>query len=426
MILSAFLAAFVLCSSAAVPEEENWNHAVDCYNAGKKDEALAILRPMTVSSPRFAARAAELVAKLEYDAGDLEGAAAAAQIALRANPGGEKENRNFTRATTGLAEARESRHVDEVMAKFNGCDPGALLRQATGESRELLREAGTYRTNSADRAVAAADALCRRARELADIWIPVRAAIVNSVTNEQESAAILQRLDDARKTVQNAAVRLEDLDGDAYGDLSSTESDFTAFFKLCVLPPDAIAEDFAAQSNAWQGAESVNGRDWQAEALDFTRAFREKFPAWARAYEAEAQNDTNREPFTAEAQAKISALATELEKIQLDAIDGDADKREDAMRKIDEIRELMPKGKSPGGQGDPPPDSARDPQAAEAQAREQEDESDGRKPDESSSEPEGETIEEILKKAEERSQEYEDRKKAEMRKAPVAPDERDW
>ena len=223
---------------------------------------------------------------------------------------------------------------------------------------------------------------------------------------------------------------------------------------MTALPPAAIGEDLIAQSNAWMGIEKVNGRDWQNEALDLTRAFRSKFPSWARQYELEAQSDTNRPPFTAEDQAKISSLAVELEKIQIECCEKNLPpEQEEAVAIIEEIRKLLPKDKNGGGagQGQPPPDKGReknkqdggdqnknqqnenqDQNQGESQQDEQEEQSqDKPKEDEANGEERNENKEDsevdaILKKAQERNDEHEAEKKARMRKAPLPPNERDW
>ena len=205
-------------------------------------------------------------------------------------------------------------------------------------------------------------------------------------------------------------------------------------------------EDLAAQSNAWLDVEAFNGRSWQQDALDYTRAFREKFPAWARAYEQQAQSDTNKPPFTAEDQAKVSALATELEKIQLGCVDKSLPpEQEKALEIINEIRELLPKDPNGGGQNQQQQQKNDQQQnqnqqnqnqqqdQPQQQQDEQQDQGDDKKDDNKNEPDEGDQqdaedqeVEAVLKKAQERSDEHEAEKKARMRKAPLPPNERDW
>ncbi len=441
--------AFLLAAAepSVQTDGESWNEGVEYYRAGDVTNALRVLRPLLLSRTH-GARAAEVVAKLEFEKGDLEEAANAAQIALRAAPDDAKANRNFTRATDRLPAEREKAHLESVLKAAQGKDPGALLLAATKDCRALMAESGTYRTNRAEKAVALADALSKRAEKLADAWIPVRELIAQSVTNEEQAATISAQIDAARKRTKDSALKLGDLDPEAYPLLSDAENDFTRFVKLSVMPPAAMDEDLVAQSNAWMDVEAFNGRSWQQDALDYTRAFRAKFPAWAQAYEQQAQSDTNKPPFTAEDQAKISALATELEKLQIECVDKLLPpSQERALEIINEIRELLPKDNSGGGQSQQQQqknDQQQNQQQNQNQQQDQQnqqdqqqdendsqdDQNDQQKDDQEGDEgeenPEDQEVEAVLKKAQERSDEHEAEKKARMRKAPLPPSERDW
>ena len=450
-------------SETAVSDSEVWNEGVEAYRAGDTTNALSVLRPLMLSRSH-GPRAAEIVAKLSYDKAhesgcqdpvpDLEEAAAAAQIALRANPEDERARRNFARAVDGLPELRETKRINAAVAAAQGKDPGGMLLSAAKDVRSMMAEAAGIRTNAADVAVAKADSLSARAEKLADVWLPVKEAVCQAVTNEEQAATITMQADQARQRTASAATALADLSEGAYSALAESEQDFTRFMKMTVLPPDAMREDFVAQSNAWQDVERFNGRDWQHDALDFTRAFRAKFPAWAQAYEQQAAADTNKPPFTAEAQAKISDLSTRLEKLQLQCCENLLPPtQEEALGIIREILELLPKdgggGQSKQNQQQPQKndsdknskpqqndteqnqDDGEQKQDEQQGGEEQNDQKDDGKDD---SEREGREeqdkedreVEAVLKKAQERSDEHEAEKKARMRKAPLPPNARDW
>ena len=452
--LVAIFAAAMLASAFAGDAErtdgEVWNEGVEFYRAGDETNALRVLKPLMLSKSH-GARAAEVVAAIAYGRGDREEAAAAAQIALRAAPGDARANRNFTRAVDGLAAERESKHIEAVIKAAQGKDQGGMLREAAYESRRLLREAGGYLTNRAERAVALSDALSRRAEVLADVWYPLRETIAQSVTNEEQAATILVQIEQAQARTKAAAKDFSDMKSEAYSAMSDAEHDFTRFLKLVALPPTAVDEGLVAQSNAYLDVEAVNGRDWQHDALDFTRSFRAKFPAWARNYEQQAQADTNKPPFTAEDQAKISALATELEKIQLECCEKSVPPQQlRACDILNEIRELLPKDKNGGGQGQPQSGGQQGQNQQQDQQQNQDQQQDQQSEDgegetqgeqeeeppeteeaqgqegEEEEKPEDKEIEALLKKAQERNDEHEADKKARMRKAPLPPNERDW
>ncbi len=417
-----FLTACLLASSLV------WNEGIDFYRNGDATNAVRVLRPLLLDE-EYGPRAAEVLAKLAYEEGDLEEAAAAAQIALRAHPKDARVNRNFTRATDGLPEWRETKRLNQILQAAQGKDPAQMLRKATHDVRDLMEESLTYRTNAAPVRVAKADALAARAEKLAEVWIPVKEVICQAVTNEEQAATIALQVDNARKLTEQAAVALADLKDEAYSTLAEAEIDFTRFMKLTILPPEAMEEDYACQTNRQN-----------KEALDFTRIFRMKFPAWAKAYEQQAQANTNMPPFTAETQAKISDLSTQLEKLQL----SESVPTEEAVKLIQEIQELLPKNPQGGGQGqaqgqpqgNPQQQPPQEPQEGEPQEQQgegqdeqgeqQEQEQDAGEGEESPESPEDKEIEAVLRKAQERSEEHEADKKLRMRKAPLPPNERDW
>ena len=430
-------------AQASLTDGEIWNEGLSLHEAGDVTNALRVLRPLMLSKTH-GARAAEVVAKLEYDRGNLEESARAAQIALRAAPADPRANRNFTRAVDGLPQVRETKRVNDVLQRTRGQSPDGMLLASTQAARRLMSAAGSFRTNAPARAVALADALARQCEAISDTWIPVREAIAQSVTNEEQAATILEQVSQAQAKTRKAAKELGDLDAGSYGTMSDVEHDFTRFLKLTALPPTAIGEDAIAQSNAWLDVEQFNGRSWQSDALDYTRAFRAKFPAWARAYEQQAAADTNKPPFTAEDQAKVSALATELEKLQLECCEKSLPpSQEKALDLIRQIRELLPKDGS-GGQGQQnqqqnqkdqqqnQQNQQQDQQKGESEQKQEQDpgqqeqEEKEQAGDEKDEKEEDQELEATLKKAQERADEHEAEKKARMRKRPLPPNERDW
>ena len=251
----ALIASCLLVAAAETPmtDGEVWNEGVDYFRAGDVTNALRVLRPLMLSKSH-GPRAAEIVAKLEYDRGNQEEAANAAQIALRAAPTDERANRNFTRATDGLPQQRETAHINAVLKAAQGKDPGAMLLAATKDARRLMQDAGSYRTNAPARRVAMADALAKRAETLADVWIPVREVIAQSVTNEDQAATIVQQIEQAQAKTKKAARELGDLADGSYGTVADVEHDFTRFLKLTVMPPAAMACATSAFDMAFAGA----------------------------------------------------------------------------------------------------------------------------------------------------------------------------
>ena len=475
--------------SAPETDGEIWNRGVDLYREGNLTNALAVLKPLILSKTH-GARASELVGAIEFAQGAkrdgdgmaeplraLEGAATDFQTALRANPDDPRLNRNFTRAADRLPELREQAHVEKVMKELGQQEPSGLLGAGVRDARAMMKEFPVALTNEARLAVAKCEAMAKRAETLSDTWIAVKAGVAQSVTNEQQAMTITAQVEEARTATEAAAKALADLDPAAQDALAKAETSLTRFWKMSVLPPAACDESILSQTNSLIAAETVNGRDWQHEALDFTRAFRAKFPMWAQAYEQQAQSDTNKPPFTKEAQDEISALATEVEKLQIE-LSGEemrlaqgkpekkgggkaadhAVKEFEALKKLHRIRELLPKDNNGGGgqnqqnQQNQNQDQNKDQQKNDQnqnkdQNQEQQDQNQGQdqqnqdqdqnKDDEQKKDEEHQAaseeekkedqqVEDMLRKAQERNDQHEADKKARMKKAPLPANERDW
>jgi len=440
----------------ALDDREVWNMGVDAYNAGDWTNALATLQPLMLSRTH-GARASEVVGAIQHArmkeaaaedpqeaAKAAEEAAAAMQLALRAAPDDPRANRNFTRATDRLAELRETAHVAAVLKVTQGQGPDQLLGTAVKGARALMEAQKGVLTNAAATAVAQSEALARQAEKLADTWIPVKQGVIQSVTNEQQAAVIVGDVEAARTATQQAAERLADMDPAASEQLAAAETALTRFWKMTIMPPAAVDEGLIAQSNAYLDVETFNGREWQPEALDFTRAFRARFPEWAKAYEQQAQADTNKPPFTKEQQDEISALATEIEKKQLMCLEKELPPEQlDVIKKLERIRELLPKDKNGGGQNNQQQDQQQDKQnqdndKKDNQDRQQDKQNQDQQQDDQQQDQQQEQqsqaqdpkddkdVEELLRKAQERSDEHENDKKMRMRKAAPSPNERDW
>ncbi|MBR4893607.1 MAG: hypothetical protein IKZ36_00220, partial [Kiritimatiellae bacterium] len=372
----------------------------------------------------------------------LEEAAAAAQIALRAAPEDKRLNSNFTRAVSALPELREAARINAALESGKGKSPDAILKSSRDAIRKIVRDSGEMAnlcTNDAVSAVAMADSMAAKCETLALSWLPVKEAICQSVTNETELAEISKRVDTARVRTEEAAKLLGDMDGSSRYPLAEVEGEFTEFHKALVMPPDAADESLLCQSNAFTKAAEECARNWTRESLDYTRAFRMKFPAWAKAYEQQAAADTNKPPFKVEDQARISALATELEKLHLELVEKDSEeKRKKALECTEEIIKLLPRdNNSKGGNSqqnqnkndqDKNDQNKKDESKDDNQSENQEDnsEDDSQNNEEKKDNQSEKEIENALKKAQERSDEHEAQKKAREMRRRLPPNERDW
>ena len=474
--LAAAFAVSAMCHAEETAPEtdgEIWNRGVDLYRAGNHTNALAVLKPLILSKTH-GVRASELVGAIEFDEGlkrggegaekplaSLESAASDFQLALRSNPADPRMNRNLTRAMNRLPELREQAHVEKVMKALGQQDPATLLGDGVKDARALLKEFPAAFTNEARRTVAMCDSMAKRAEKLCDTWIAVKAGVAQSVTNEQQAMTINMQVEEARNATEAATVALSDINPEAQDHLKKTETSFTRFWKLAIMPPEACAESMLSQTNELLKIENEYGRDWQQEALEFTKAFRAKFPVWAQAYEQQAQADTNKPPFTKEAQAEISALATEAEKLQIELAKDKAEdtkverkgggkaaeraaKQFDVLKRLARIQELLPKDKNGGGgqnqqnqqkqnqdqNKDKNKDENKNQQQNQDQQQENKDDKKEQEEKQSAAEEQekknDEQVEDVLRRAQERSDQHEADKKARMKKAPLPANERDW
>ena len=218
-------------------------------------------------------------------------------------------------------------------------------------------------------------------------------------------------------------------------------------------PRQLAAGDLLMQTNAYADVARTDGFDWQKDALDHTRAFRARFPAWAQQYEQQAQANTNMPPFTKEQQAEVAALAADVEKKQAACVKEPVPPDQlEAIREIQRIIELLPPEKNnkqnqqqqqqQQQQQNQNKDQNKDQNQDQNQDQQQDqnkDQQQDQKQDEQEQQPEEKEqkakeeetpdqkeAEALIRKALERSEEHEAEKKARLRKAPLSPNERDW
>lgn len=350
-------------SSGLSPDSETWNTGVDYYKDGDATNAVATLEAL-LDSRTHRVKAAEVLAKLEFDEAKkpgatnvlerLEKAANYAQIALRASPEDKRLKNNLAIAVAdipGLRRDIEKRRIESVVEQFNDTPPVQFLKESIAESRRLLNEFEEVKaasTNDADKAIKIAAECGRKARDLSDRWMVVKNKSDLAVTNQIET---VRKIDRCYNKALSAARKCEDLDFDARYDLSEVEDGFTRLHKDVVMPPDAIDEVVYNLSNKCINATFECGRSWLKESVDYTDSFREKFPAWAKEQELQANADTDKPPLNAEVQAKIMNYAEEMAKLQSECLKNPSpEKEKEALKKAIEIRKLLEKGGDSNGQ----------------------------------------------------------------------------
>ena len=442
-------------------EDYRFNAAYAYYMASNKVEAAKQLRPLLYSK-KNGAKAGEFLGKILIEEAashpleanpqaavkpdgeenqtpeqkrlsELEEAAGAFQKALRAHPRDERTNRNFTRAVSPLTEARTNAHIAEVLKANQGATPDQLTGRMLAEQREIQKEASSALTN-ADAAVriSLSEALAKRQSANADLWIPLKAQVMQQVTNQQQQAQVLQIVEGTRASMKGTAKALQDVSPDAIPFSGESIQPVYTLWRATALAPAIIDEDILRQTNAIHSLRLpyLDDAISQAEAKSLTEQFIKVFPKWAEAYQQQAAQNTNQPPFTAEDAAKIGELAQEVLTLQTPKSDT-AEVLDDAKRsaydKLMEIRKLLPKDpKQQQQQQNQQQQNQQQPQQEQQQNQQQEQQQEQKQDRQQNQQDEPKDVKEILRRALEREKEHEEEKKERMRKLPLAPDARDW
>ncbi|MBR1871301.1 MAG: hypothetical protein IJ802_05690 [Kiritimatiellae bacterium] len=466
MKTSIFLfAAFAAIAAFAGQDEEptpseTWNKGVAEYLAGDVTNALATIKPLTLERTH-GARASELAGALEFaEARGLQQAddpAAAAERYAAAAAGFQRAAfaaegadtpalRNLSRTIRPLEDAKAQARTRAAAKRFEGQSPDKIVAEAQRDAVKMLADYPSALEKRPADAIAAAEAMAKRAERLADVWAPLESAVAASVTNEQVAVELRKRIDGGREAARDAAAKMEDLDPSGGSALAAVEKNLFDFHTMLILPPEAIAESARATTNAFANLPQENGRNWNAVAPAFTSVFRAKFPQWLEMFEQQqSQASTNYVPLTAEAKEEIIRLAEETGNLQMSLADpspatltawaGQGWEKEDVytnvLAKIARIEGLLPK---------PPQDANQQQQQQQENPQQQqnpqdEPQNDERQQDDSQDEQQqpqeeqpydDDAAEALMQRAQERNDEHEEEKKARLMNAPLSPNERDW
>ena len=240
----------------------------------------------------------------------LEEAAAAYQEAsesvpstrfLLPNSSGDRERlrRNLAAATADLPRLRDEEHLAEVLERHGQTPPPRLAAELLSSLRSL--RADTHRALSDDSpdVIDRLERLAPRQREAADIWLPLepalRQAFSQAVTNDQQLALLLDRLNSASHSLSNAVEALRDADPAALDYIRHAEdAAFFGYYSLLDDCRETIAEAIRAQTNAIDAAKTAGEARTQAEdlgiAVAMMRHFDATFDAWADRFNQAAES----------------------------------------------------------------------------------------------------------------------------------------
>jgi Ca-activated chloride channel family protein len=440
------------------------NAGVAYYEAGDFTNAAAALLPHSIL--RGHERDAELFAACQYqiaaNAGTnlaakvnaLEQSAAGFQAVARLAPEDERRQRNLARLVAAIPPAREEAHIAEVLARHGGTPPDRLLERMLREQRALYEEAPAALTNAVPAMIPAMEALAERQKEQADLWIPLKEAMLRSpsITNAQQQAWVAQLVEQSRDAMRAAASQLRDLDGRSIPGVAGCEPAVYGLWRQSAPPPPLLDEAIALQTNALVNPASpvFPLRPDQPEAAALMTFFGERFPGWADQMARQAQADTNAPSLSPEDRAEIERLLAEtldLHRRIAEAAEGSdlAPDQSQALANMLRIRELLPKQDGQGSSQPPPSGQESEPNPDEQPQPEprNEESQEGRQPQPQDADPQEESgrepqpqeeggdepppeVQEMLRRVLQREKDHENEKRRRNQTIPMRPDERDW
>ena len=421
-----------------------FNAALALQQVHAGQEAIELLEPLLHSS-RTGDRAAELLGVTGFqvaaatngpDAAEaklnaIEAAGSAFQQALRNQPQDARRRGNLTRAEQQLPSLREEARIARLLKEHAQTPPDQLIGAMLQEQRALLHDTPAAFTNEAPEQIRQLEALAERQDCNSDLWVPLKRAVLQSpaLTNAEQRAQFERLVESTRDAMHNTAGRLRDLDPDACLLLTRTEPPVYRFWRGMVAPPALIDEDVALQSNVIVRADHplVPYRPDQQEALELTRSFQQRFPAWADQMTKAAQTDTNAPTLKPEERAEIERLTRDT--IPLQEKPTLANQRQ-SLKNLLRIRELLSKQKQSQQQQQQQKEKPQEqPQPQQQQPPPKPKEKPNQKQDEPKPEPRDQPpkdVQDLLQRALQREKEHETQKRQQMEHTPMLPNERDW
>ena len=422
-----------------------FNAAVALQRANDAPAAIALLEPL-VHAPRTGDRAAELLGAVAFQqaaatngAGAAEAKLAATEMAgsafqqaLRNQPQDARRSRNLARISQQLPALREDARIARLLKQYGQTPPDQLISTLLQEQRALMHAAPLAFTNEAPEQIRQLDALAERQDHNSDLWVPLKRAVLQSpaLTNAEQRASFERIVEGTRDQMNATAAHMRDLDPEACLLLTHTEPPVYLFWRGMVAPPALLDEDIALQSNVIVRADFplVPYRPDQPEALSLTRAFQQRFPAWADQLAKAAQTDTNAPTLKPEDRAEIEHLTGETIPLQENATPSN---QEHALTNLLRIRELLPKQKQQ--QQQPQPQPQQKPQDQPQSQQQPPPPKDNNKPDQPQEQPKPDphdqppkNVQDLLQRALQREKEHETEKRQQMEHVPMLPNERDW
>jgi len=468
--------AYLAAASAISGDSERlrYNAAVSLYRAGRHSEAAELFRALALRSPRMKAESFHgLGASLEAQSRPGKDADAAAivsaaetlkQAADAFREGARLERKESSSALAAVAaripEAEEAALIARLTERFQGAPPDAIASEMLAGQRAVAAAGAAAFTNVTPARITALEEAAAAQKATADLWIPLKAKLLDALAasagdadTKKRAAQVAETIEITRDRMNTAAGQFRDMDPTALSSAAVCEGAVYAVWKAVASFAPLIMEDIRRQTNAIPSAapgRPDTRRAEQAECLDLTGLFKQRFSEQvpegglpAQAPTDGADSTTNAPPLiSAETRQKILELAAEAEAFQDSAVKAlDESRADDTVRDLQaraystliEILKLLPpqqqqqqsneqkeEQQEKQDQQDSGPDRQEEEKQEEAREQQQEENQADKKPETP------EDVKQMLQRALQREAEKEQERRSQNEHTPLSPHERDW
>lgn len=430
-----------------------FNAALALARNGAFEPAANRLEPLR-RNPRLARKATRLFGEIRYaqartspDASRdarlawLTEAVAAFRQALDLHPDCPELQRALSTAVSALRDTREAARIDALLQAHGHKPPDALLQEMLLAQREVSQKAATAAARLPDH-IALQESAAALQDDVRDLLIPLKSKMLDQAgadSNPDLSDILEHSIGTLREIMAQTARKLRDLDPDAPELATKAEAPVFSLWEPLAMPPSLIDMAMIAQSNALYHPPPPHHRPraWQSETKALVRAFQDRFPGWAEAWNAQAASPDQH--LSDETRATILQLTRQTLDLQaeahqkLQAEQAAQSEQKTALDTLKVIRELLPSppdSSAPDNQSEPPPSdqpsqpealesSSPPPPAAEPPETADATESDDRR-------LEADRIERLLDRALQREREHADEQRQRARDRPAREGVRDW
>lgn len=480
-----------------------YNAAVSLYHAKRYSEAAKLLRELgedaQTPTPQVdlglgsalyqAAEAlpAKDATNLQERATLTRQAADAFRRAARGKGDQEAALGNAALALQTLPEREEAAHIADLMTRYQSAAPGQVATEMLQAQRRINAGILEAATNASATRIHALEDLAKQQREAADLWVPLKGKLLESMTSTPSTNAISpaqmeQMIEATRDTMVATADALRDLDPDSSAPQRAHVSEAAIYqlWKASAPHADILREDLWRQTNAVTASSRPDAKGRRAEieaeqkeARSLTELFKQRFEQTVQQRQSDAlkqsmatppasspdgtgpsipvtgtdTNDHSAEILDLTGQV-LATQASALTFLGTDDVSGSLQQQQLGYKLLKAIEDLLPKSPNQQNQSqsqqnqqqssqsqdnqkqsDNQKQESKDSQQQQQPQDQQQEES--KQAEKSESKPddkqqESPDVQRVLDRALQREREHESEKRRRDQQVPLAPFERDW